>query len=167
MMSLAGLRNFLYGCLVLVPFLLGCRPVADSQTGLGAATQPTPHTPEMAAHNFIQACGASDQTAVLSLLAPLTRQAVVSSGSNPCRHLPPAGMDIPEPAIETAGQTAYARYQWQEDGATAQVELVLIQENNTWLIADSRVAYHRPTRTPLPAAPTIAPVVIGATRGTP
>jgi hypothetical protein len=160
---IACCRLFLCCGLAFLPFLAGCQ--SDSEIATPAL--PAPDTPQTVAHDFFHACTTGDQAAALGLLAPLTRQAVVSSGSNPCRHVPPAGIDMSELNIETAGHTAYARYQWFEGEAAAVGELVLIQENNAWLIADSQVVYHQPTRIPPPAAPTIAPAAPATLRGTP
>jgi hypothetical protein len=158
-MKLTSLRKLFYNCLVLASFLVGC----PAQTGSGVADQPAPGTPQTVAYSFMQACFADDQAKVLNLLAPLTREAVVSSGSNPCRHLPPAPAAIG--AIETAGETAYVRYEWQAEGITAESEITLIQMNTTWFVVDSQIVYQRPTRTPLPSAPTIAPAVAGEATG--
>jgi hypothetical protein len=162
-------RAAIVGWLAVCIWLMGCQSAAEPSVSSSTLTiEPAASTPEATARAFFQACAAGDQAAVLDLLAPLTRQAVVSSGSNPCRHVPPAGIDRPELHTETAGQTAYARYRWLEGETTATGELVLVQEDNVWLILDSQLTYHRPTRTPAwPAAPTLAPVVTGATRGTP
>lgn len=142
-----------------------CRPAAEPSTGsFTLAIESVISTPEATARAFFRACAAGDQAAALVLLAPLTRPrpaGVVSSAS----HVPPAGIGMPELTIETAGETTYVPYQWQEDERTAQGELVLIQKHNTWLIANSQLTYRRPTRTPIPPVPTLAPTA--SMKGTP